>query len=216
MRLPTPADLLRLPTESVRAVETALAVVPQLVRLVAELSALVQEARTVIVAAKGTQHEAKLLVGAVESTRQEAQRLVSAVESTRREVHDVAASAAETARVVAAAADQATTSADRVLELLTRFEPALAKLAPVADTVADNLDAVDAEALVESVKAAPALIEDLTNDVLPVLDSLDTVGPDLRRVLEESHEMNEMLAAVPGLGRVKKRVEAEQRHEDHH
>ena len=43
--------------------------------------------------------------------------------------------------------------------------------------------------------------------MVPVLDSLDTVGSDLREVMDTTQQMDEMLGAVPGLGRVKKRIE---------
>ena len=47
-----------------------------------------------------------------------------------------------------------------------------------------------------------------------VLDTLSTVAPDLRDLLDVSRVMNELLGAVPGLGRVKRRVEVEQAEED--
>jgi hypothetical protein len=40
------------------------------------------------------------------------------------------------------------------------------------------------------------------------------VAPDLHDLLEVSRELNEMLAGLPGLGRIKKRIDEEQAEED--
>jgi hypothetical protein len=50
-------------------------------------------------------------------------------------------------------------------------------------------------------------------DIVPVLDSLSTVAPDLHDLLDVSRELNEMLAKIPGMGRVKDRVEKQQEEE---
>ena len=47
-------------------------------------------------------------------------------------------------------------------------------------------------------------------DVLPVMTTLGTVAPDLHDLLDVSRELNEMLGKLPGLGRIKRRVEEEQ------
>jgi hypothetical protein len=47
-------------------------------------------------------------------------------------------------------------------------------------------------------------------DIVPVLDSLSTVAPDLHDLLDVSRELNEMLAKIPGMGRVKDRVDKQQ------
>jgi hypothetical protein len=48
------------------------------------------------------------------------------------------------------------------------------------------------------------------NDIVPVLDSLTSVAPDLHDLLDVSRELNEMLAKLPGMGRIKERVDEEQ------
>ena len=46
--------------------------------------------------------------------------------------------------------------------------------------------------------------------MLPVMTTLGTVAPDLHDLLDVSRELNEMLGKLPGLGRIKRRVEEEQ------
>ena len=45
---------------------------------------------------------------------------------------------------------------------------------------------------------------------MPILDSLNSVAPDLHDLLDVSRELNEMLAQVPGISRMKKRIDQQQ------
>ena len=47
-------------------------------------------------------------------------------------------------------------------------------------------------------------------DVIPMLRTLSTVAPDLHDLLDVSRELNEMLAKLPGMGRIKRKVDEEQ------
>ena len=60
----------------------------------------------------------------------------------------------------------------------------------------------------------PTSCEKLDSDILPVLDTLGTVAPDLRDLLDLSRVMNELLGAIPGLGHVKRRAEEGQAEDD--
>jgi hypothetical protein len=197
MRLPTPADLLRLPATAGTALETALALVPQMAILVRDLDLLVRETRAVISDARSTQQLAHAVATEAQEALTAAQRVVD-----RAVVTEAAA---------AAAVVEVTTVTRRATDLLDRFEPALDRLAPLAGRVADTVTEADADALVEVVQQAPGIVDRLTDEVLPVLDSLETVAPDLHEVLDVSQGLEEMLGSVPGLGRVRKRVEAERR-----
>jgi hypothetical protein len=76
--------------------------------------------------------------------------------------------------------------------------------------VADSVTPEDAVAIAQLVNDLPQIVGKLSRDVLPMLDILGTVAPYLREVLDVSKDVSEMLGAVPGLGRVKRRIE-----EDH-
>ena len=47
-------------------------------------------------------------------------------------------------------------------------------------------------------------------DVLPVMRSLSTVAPDVHDLLDLTRELNGMLGKLPGMGRIKKRVDEQQ------
>lgn len=193
MRLPGPFEVVRLVGQTRGAIVLALGAVPQLVELLGELNALVLDARRFIVDSQLTQQQAARLVNEVESTRRQAQQVA---DNARRTGEDAAAAVAEARELVG-----------DVRVLLERFEPALVKLAPITDVVAEGLTIEHGEALTGLIQDAPELVDKLSNDVVPVLDSLGTVGADLREVVDTTQQMDEMLGAVPGLGRVKKRIE---------
>lgn len=103
---------------------------------------------------------------------------------------------------------------ERVAPLLDRFEPTLDKLEPIVAKLAATTSPDEVEAVVQLVNRLPEIVEKVDADILPILDTLGTVAPDLRDLLDASKELNEMLGTVPGLGRVKRKIEKEQDRED--
>ena len=47
-------------------------------------------------------------------------------------------------------------------------------------------------------------------DVLPVLATLGSVAPDVHDLLTVARELNDMLAKIPGMGRLKRRIDEEE------
>ena len=99
-------------------------------------------------------------------------------------------------------------------KMLNEFEPPLTRLKPTLDTLADTTSPAEVASVVQMVDMLPALTESMQTDVLPMLKTLDTVGPDIHDLLMVSKELNEMLGSLPGMGRIKKRVEEEQAEEE--
>ena len=56
----------------------------------------------------------------------------------------------------------------------------------------------------------PVLVDRLERDILPILGTLTSVAPDLHDLLDVSRELNGMLAKIPGMGRIKQRVDEQQ------
>ena len=53
----------------------------------------------------------------------------------------------------------------------------------------------------------PELTDAMEKDVMPVLATLGSVAPDLHELLNVARELNEILAKIPGIGRLKRRVD---------
>jgi hypothetical protein len=99
---------------------------------------------------------------------------------------------------------------DRLVVLLDALEPPLTSLQPTLDRLAESTHPSEVDAMVTLVDHLPALVLTFEKDLLPVLDTLGTVAPDLHDLLDVSRELNEMLGKLPGIGRIKRRVEEEQ------
>lgn len=133
--------------------------------------------------------------------------VIDQVEATTR---DAAGVVTRTSKVV----DRAEAQVDRLTPLLDGLEPPLTKLQPTLEVLADTTHPDEVAALVRLVDHLPELTERVEQDVLPVMTTLGTVAPDLHDLLAVSRELNDMLAKVPGLGRLKRRID-EQQGEDH-
>jgi ABC-type transporter Mla subunit MlaD len=120
------------------------------------------------------------VLDSIELTRADADALLSRAEQTRTAVADMAARAEATRRGAAETVAAIDELVGQVGALLERFRPSLTRLAP-------RLDA----------------------DVVPLLDGLGTIAPDVHQLLAIVGEFDEVLGHVPGMGRIKRRVEIE-------
>ena len=191
MRLPVPGprDVWQLLERGGDAVEQLLGAVPRLVSLLDDAERLVTRAR----------------------------RLVDDIDATRTSADEVVARTDETVT----RADGVVGRSDALLSLLEplnarlgslldSLEPPLTRLQPVLERLAETTAAHEVDAMVELIDHLPSLAHKMEVDIVPVLDSLSTVAPDLHDLLDVSRELNEMLAKIPGMGRVKDKVDKQQ------
>src|SRR5215210_6752707 len=136
------------------------------------------------------------LLDAAERIVAEVEGLVARIEQTR---------AGADALVASAAAAEA-----RLVDLMDRLEPSLTALQPTLARLAETTDPREVDALVSLIDRLPVLAEQVERDVVPVMRTLSTVSPDLHDLLDVSRELNEMLAKLPGMRRIRRRVDEEQ------
>ncbi|MEU1683924.1 hypothetical protein [Micromonospora sp. NPDC005707] len=160
------------------------------VREVAVISAAATEA---IETATGVATTAAAVVG-------EADRVARAAAALVAEADAVAVRAAGT---VVTAEEAAGTAA----ELLGAYEPALRRAAPMATRFVEQLSPEEVTAAIRLVDELPKLKEHLTSDVLPILATLDRVGPDLHDLLAVTRDLKLAVAGIPGLGMLRRRGE---------
>ena len=161
-----------------------------------DLAALVPRSIELVAGAERLLRDVGGLLGRIEETRRRADDLVAASELTR---------AAADRAVVEMAAPM-----DRLVALLDALEPPLTKLQPTLERLAETTHPDEVDALVTLVDHLPTLVISFEKELLPVLETLGTVAPDLHDLLDVSRELNEMLGKLPGIGRIKRRVEEEQ------
>lgn len=132
-----------------------------------------------------------------------AERLLDDVTALLRRIEETRASA----DVVIADVAVTVGRADALIDALA---PPLNQLQPVLERLAETTDAHEVDALVELIDHLPGLATKMEVDIVPVLETLSTVAPDLHDLLDVSKELNVMLARMPGVGRMKRRVDRQQ------
>jgi len=124
-----------------------------------------------------------------------------------RTITDDAAGVIERTRTVV---DRAEVQVERVTELLDSCAPSLIALQPSLETLAETTHPDEVKALVSLIDHLPEVTARMENDVLPVLATLGSVAPDIHDLLTVARELNDMLAKVPGMGRIKRRIDEEE------
>ena len=185
MRLPPvpgPRDLWQLVERSADSVEQLLGAVPRITALLDEAEALLTRTG----------------------------RLLEDIETTREAAQQVVDRSSAVTRRAEAVLDPVSSLTDRLRAQLDSLEPPLTRFQPVLERLAETTSPREVDATVHLANHLPALADLMENQVLPVLDGLGTVAPDLHDLLDISRELNEMLGQIPGLGRLKRRVDEQQ------
>lgn len=146
------------------------------------------------------------LIGLLDQAENLMVRATAAIDQVDAVTRDAAGVVARTSGVV----DRAEAQVARLTPLLDGFEPSLTKLQPTLETLADSTNPDEVAALVQMVDHLPELSRRLEDEVLPMMATLGTVAPDIHDLLAVSRELNDMLAKLPGIGRIKRRIDEQQ------
>ncbi len=166
---------------------------------VAEVSALVEQVLAAGPRLGALLGEAERLVREIDRLLGQVDGLIQRIESTRVE-----------AQRVVRRADSTRTRADKLLAALEPHIGPLERLQPTIERLAETTDPDEVDALVALIDTLPVLAGQVEGDVIPVMRSLGSVAPDVHDLLDLTRELNAMLAKVPGMGRIKKRVDEQQ------
>ena len=194
MRLPLgdPRDILALVARTPAMAEQAVLLLPRAL-------ALLDSAEALLTRVDG-------LVGRIEQTRQDADGAIARIDDTITKADALIVRAAGTVGSVEP-------TLERAQALLDSLAPALERLQPTLNRLAETTHPDEVDAIVKLVDQLPELVERLEVDIMPMLTTLRTVGPDVHDLLDITRELNVMLGKVPGMGRVRRRAE-EQKEQD--
>lgn len=179
--LPGPSDLLAAVGSLREAVGAAMDLVPRIGIVVDQVEALLARVDGV--------------VSSIEATVAAADDVVGRVRSTQRRADDAVAGAQGIV--------------NRVDPLLSTYEEPLRTLAPVLDRLSTTTSEQDVTALISLVDRLPRLVEHVDEDLLPLLATLDRVGPDLHELLEVTQDLRQVITGLPGVGFLRRRGEDE-------
>ncbi|MEU4550579.1 hypothetical protein EV382_6319 [Micromonospora violae] len=130
-------------------------------------------------------------------------RIETTLDRTDRVLTDAEAVTGRAAVTVGAAAEATATAG----ELLAAYEPALRRAAPMTERFVAQLSHEEITAAIHLIDELPKLKEHLTADILPILATLDRVGPDLHDLLDVTRDLKLAVAGIPGLGMLRRRGE---------
>jgi uncharacterized protein YoxC len=97
--------------------------------------------------------------------------------------------------------------------MVADYEPMLAALAPSMRRLADSFDPSEVDALITLIDRLPQLVTHLDEDILPVLETLGTVGTDVHDLVDTVQDMRQIVKGFPG-SRLFRRRGAEEIAED--
>lgn len=176
-------------------------------------SAAARVAGTVTAAAGAPARALALLDGAeavlaqiTELTRR-AESLIDRAEAVTASAAGVVADAERVTGRAATAVTRAEGTAATADELLTAYEGTLRAGAPMAARFVAQLTPEEVTAAIRLVDELPRLTHHLTTDVLPILATLDRVGPDIHDLLEVTRDLKLAVAGIPGLRMLRRRGE---------
>ncbi|MBA2417164.1 MAG: hypothetical protein H0V64_15020 [Geodermatophilaceae bacterium] len=179
--LPGPSELLAAATSLRGGVQTALELVPRIATVVEQIEVLVARVERAVTS--------------IEATSTAVNEVVDRVQSTQRRADDAVAGAQGIV--------------NRVDPLLDSYEEPLRALSPMLRRLADTTSEADVTAVIGLVDRFPRLVEHVDDDLLPLLATLDRVGPDLHELLDVTQDLRRVITGLPGAGFLRRRGDEE-------
>lgn len=164
--------------------------------------ALVPRAAVALTRMEGLLDRADALMARIED-------VATRADATATRAAAVVDTAEKVSRRASRAVDGVTGVTDRVDASLRTWEPTLRRLAPQAERFAASVSDAEVDAAIALVDRLPVVLEHMESDVLPVLRSLDRVGPDVHEVLEVVEDLRRVITGLPGVGLLRRRGDDE-------
>jgi hypothetical protein len=186
--LPGPTAVLGGAAAAAEALETVLGLVPRAAEAMTRVEALLDR---------------------LDHVSDRVDQVVTRADEAAERAHAVLGTAELVTRDASRTVDGATGVLDRVDASLVAWEPSLRKLAPSLERFAEALSPDEVTATITLVDRMPLVLDHLENDVLPMLRTLERVGPDVHELLEVADDLRRVITRLPGIGLLRRRGEDE-------
>src|SRR3954454_9530575 len=181
--------------------------------LLDRVDAVVDWAEEAVSHLEATRSHADEAIESVGRTQANADEAIAAVGRTQTNADDAIAAVGRTTPRADGTVAQTEGRVGRLEPMLDDYEPALASLAPAVRRLAATLDPSEVEAMITLIDRLPRLVEHLDEDILPVLETLGTVGTDVHELVDTVQDMRQIVKGFPG-SRLFRRRGAEEIAED--
>jgi uncharacterized protein YoxC len=179
-------------------VSDALALLPRVGAAVGRMEELLGRASGLLTRVEGIVDRADEAIAGVAETRAKADDAIAGVAETRAKADDAIAGVGRTA----SGADELLRRTDVLIArgepLIDAYAEPLADLAPSVRRLAETLEPHEIEALVTLIDRLPRLVAHLDEDVLPVLESLGSVGTDVHDLVDTVQDLRQVVKGFPG------------------
>ncbi|MEU4806004.1 hypothetical protein [Actinosynnema sp. NPDC023587] len=147
------------------------------------------------------------LLVAVEDVVRRADALVGRTERVLDKTEHLVDRAGAVTAVAEAVTDDAGRTARTSRELMDTYAPLAHRAHPLAQRFVEELSPHEVDAAIELVDQLPVLTKHLIDDVLPIMSTLDKVGPDIHQLLEVTNDVRQAILGIPGFAFLRKRGE---------
>jgi hypothetical protein len=92
-------------------------------------------------------------------------------------------------------------------ELLDTFQPMAQRAAPLARQFIEEFSEAEVHALIRLIDQVPVFTEHMESDIMPILATLDRVGPDVHELLEVLKDVRLAIEGIPGFRLLRRRAD---------
>jgi hypothetical protein len=185
---------------AIETTATVAAVPGRVLSLIGEVEQLVRKVSGTVDAIDDIVKKADALVDRTDHVVADAEKAVD-------EVRAITASASDVAERAAHVVTTAGHTANSANELMDIYGPIAKQAQPLAKRFVDELSPHEVEAAIKLVDELPVLTEHLISDILPILGTLDRVGPEVHQLLEVTSDMRQAILGIPGFAFMRRRGE---------
>jgi uncharacterized protein YoxC len=191
------------PSDVAGGIRSVLGWTDEAVELVAALPGrvdrLLDEAELLLVRMRQLAERVERVATSAETVTAAAEQVVSTATSVTAAAETVIAQSTAAVSNADVAISQAARAAADATGVLALYQPIAEKAAPMARKFVEEFSAEELQAAIRMVDTIPRLTEHVESDVLPLLATLDHVGPDLRELISLVTDVRNALASMPGL-----------------
>jgi uncharacterized protein YoxC len=192
------------PSDLAAAGRSLLGWTDEAVQLVADLprrvAALVDEAEHLIDRLAGTLDGVDVLMRRVDA-------VLADVGTVAADASGVVARADAVTSGAQAVVDEAQAATRTARELLNLYAPTAERAAPLVRRFVEQVSDHEVEAMIRLIDHVPQFTEHMESDIMPILATLDRVGPDVHELLEVLKDVRMAIQGIPGLRLLRRRGE---------
>lgn len=192
--------------------------------LVARVDVVAENAAGVVTRADLVAEGAAGLIARVGDVADNAAVVVTGAGEVAAEAHAVVVVASTVAGSASGVIDKVTAVADRAgavveeasttsriaQELLGVYAPITSKAAPLVKRFVDELSEAEVQAVIRLIDQLPLFTEHMETDIMPILSTLDRVGPDVHDLLDVLKEVRQAINGIPAFDYFRRRGEREE------